>query len=594
VPAQAVRAVTASSGDAAGTGRPAASGGVGELTVVPTSLRRRIRRMGRRVVTRWRRSLQLRVVASTLLISAIVVALLGVVVLLQVRSGLLEAKVRSSTNEELIGRGTAQQLVINGGTEPLVNAVQRLSSPQSRRQAGSYEVVGFFEVAGKVSASQPVKSSDFNVDSVPAALIDAVTNGTAQDYYAYTTMSFTDGSHTPGLAIGSALTGGGSTYQLYYVFSLQQEQQTLTLVSRTLLFSGIALVVLLAGIAWLVTRQVVTPVRMAARIAERLADGRLQERMRPKGEDDLARLAASFNKMADSLQRQIRRLEDLSTIQRTFVSDVSHELRTPLTTVRMAADVLHEARHEFDPASARSAELLQTQLDRFESLLGDLLEISRHDAGAASLEADAVDVRDLVRHVVDATEPLAARRGSSVTVHLPDEPCMCEADGRRVERILRNLLVNAAEHGESRPIDVYLVGDAEAVSIAVRDYGIGLRPGESSLVFNRFWRADPARARSTGGTGLGLSIALEDARLHGGRLQAWGERGKGTQFVLTLPRRVGHHITRSPISVEPADAHDQPAPGDAPDAATTTRGAPSAPARSASASPTGIGRGRRG
>ena len=231
---------------------------------------------------------------------------------------------------------------------------------------------------------------------------------------------YKDGFETPELAIGSALPlPDNSTYQFYYLFSLAQQQQTLDLVWRTLLFSGIALVMLLAGIAWLVTRQVVTPVRMAARIAERLADGRLQERMKPKGEDDLALLAASFNKMADSLQKQIRRLEELSRIQRRFVSDVSHELRTPLTTVRMAADVLHEARADFDPASARSAELLQTQLDRFESLLGDLLEISRHDAGAASLEADAIDIRDLVRRVADATEPLAVRRGSTMVLHLP-------------------------------------------------------------------------------------------------------------------------------------------------------------------------------
>jgi two-component system sensor histidine kinase MtrB len=197
-------------------------------------------------------------------------------------------------------------------------------------------------------------------------------------------------------------------------------------------------------------------------------------------------------------------------------------------------------------------------------LLGDLLEISRHDAGAASLEADALDVRDLVRRVVDATEPLAARRGSVVTVHMPDEPCICEADGRRVERILRNLLVNAAEHGEGSPIDVYVVADASVVAIAVRDHGIGLRPGESSLVFNRFWRADPARARTTGGTGLGLSIASEDARLHGGRLQAWGERGKGSQFVLTLPRLAGSVVTGSPIPVEPPDATSDEAPPTAP------------------------------
>jgi two-component system sensor histidine kinase MtrB len=221
--------------------------------------------------------------------------------------------------------------------------------------------------------------------------------------------------------------------------------------------------------------------------------------------------------------------------------------------------VLHEARSDFDPASARSAELLQTQLDRFESLLGDLLEISRHDAGAASLEADAIDIGELVRRVAEATEPLAVRRGSTMVLHLPDEPCICEADGRRVERILRNLFVNAAEHGEGGVIDVRVEADDDVVAIAVRDHGIGLRPGEASLVFNRFWRADPARARTTGGTGLGLSIASEDARLHGGRLQAWGERGKGSQFVLTLPRRAGAVVMKSPIQVEPADVHDAPA-----------------------------------
>ncbi|MGR6997896.1 histidine kinase dimerization/phospho-acceptor domain-containing protein [Yinghuangia aomiensis] len=172
--------------------------------------------------------------------------------------------------------------------------------------------------------------------------------------------------------------------------------------ARTLATAGVFLVLLLVAIAALVTRQVVTPVRMAAWIAERLAAGRLEERMRPNGEDDLARLGSSFNKMASTLQNKIRQLEDLSRMQRRFVSDVSHELRTPLTTVRMAADVLHEARGNFDPAVSRSAELLQTQLDRFEALLSDLLEISRFDAAAAVLESDALDLRDLVGRVVDA------------------------------------------------------------------------------------------------------------------------------------------------------------------------------------------------
>jgi two-component system sensor histidine kinase MtrB len=544
----------------------------------------------RRVTRRWRRSIQVRVVSSTLVVSAIVVALLGFVVLQQVKQGLIQAKLKSSVAEEQLGVSNARTLLSSDSgsldVQALLQEVVQALSPVQGGREGGYEVVGYELVTGTPSITQPALNPGLLASSVPGKLAKAV-DGSSQYYYTYTRLVYDDGARSPGsavhnyssypaLVIGSSMQvpeGSFNTYQFYYLFSLQQPQQTLALVWRTLLLSGIALVVLLAGIAWLVTRQVVTPVRMAARIAERLADGRLQERMKPKGEDDLARLAASFNKMADSLQRQIRRLEELSRIQRRFVSDVSHELRTPLTTVRMAADVLHEARADFDPASARSAELLQTQLDRFESLLGDLLEISRHDAGAASLEADALDVRDLVRRVVDATEPLAVRRGSVVTVHMPDEPCICEADGRRVERILRNLLVNAAEHGEGSPIDVYVVADAAVVAIAVRDHGIGLRPGESSLVFNRFWRADPARARTTGGTGLGLSIASEDARLHGGRLQAWGERGKGSQFVLTLPRVAGSIVTGSPIPVEPPDATNEEAPA----APTPTKPAPHHP-----------------
>jgi two-component system sensor histidine kinase MtrB len=273
-----------------------------------------------------------------------------------------------------------------------------------------------------------------------------------------------------------------------------------------------------------------------------------------RGEDDLARLAASFNKMATNLQRQIRQLEDLSRVQRRFVSDVSHELRTPLTTVRMAADVLHESRADFSPSVSRSAELLQAQLDRFEALLTDLLEISRYDAGAAVLEAEPTDLRVLASQVIDAAAPLAERRGSTLLLDAPPRPCIAEVDPRRIERVLRNLVGNAIEHGEGRPITVSVASGPGAIAVAVRDHGVGLKPGESALVFNRFWRADPARARTSGGTGLGLSIALEDAHLHGGWLQAWGEPGDGSHFRLTVPRRAGGELDASPIPLEPADA----------------------------------------
>ncbi|WP_258028963.1 ATP-binding protein, partial [Streptomyces fradiae] len=135
-----------------------------------------------------------------------------------------------------------------------------------------------------------------------------------------------------------------------------------------------------------------------------------------------------------------------------------------------------------------------------------------------------------------------------------EQPVIAEADARRVERILRNLVVNAVEHGEGRDVVVRLASARGAVAVAVRDYGVGLKPGEATRVFNRFWRADPARARTTGGTGLGLSIALEDARLHGGWLQAWGEPGGGSQFRLTLPRTADEPLRGSPIPLEPEDS----------------------------------------
>ena len=310
----------------------------------------------------------------------------------------------------------------------------------------------------------------------------------------------------------------------------------------------------MGAVAYTVTRQVVAPVRQAARTAEELASGRLDRRMRVRGEDDMARLGRAFNEMAGSLERQIHRLEELSRVQRRFVSDVSHELRTPLTTIRMASEVLHERRHEMDPAMARSAELLQAQLDRFEALLADLLEISRFDAGAAVLEVEPADVREVVGRVVDVLAPLAESRDTQIRVEAPLEPCLAEIDAIRVERIVRNLLANAIEHGEGRPIDVRVAASSDAVAVGVLDHGSGIDPSELAMVFNRFWRADPARARSTGGTGLGLAIAQEDAHLHGGWLQAWGEPGIGANFRLTLPRRAGVVLVGSPLPLVPYGA----------------------------------------
>src|SRR6185436_6321174 len=369
----------------------------------------------------------------------------------------------------------------------------------------------------------------------------------------YVTANPDNGGARPFLAYGTLVRTQAGELGLYYLFPLDDEVQNAELVATKVALTGTTLVVLLAMVAAVVTRMVVSPVRLAARTAQRLSAGLLDQRIQVRGEDDLARLAAAFNQMAANLQRQIVRLEEMSRLQRRFTSDVSHELRTPLTTVRMAADLIFSEREDFDPAVARSAELLQAELDRFESLLTDLLEISRFDAGFAALDAEHADLVPIVQRVADRLAGLAERVGVPIELCLPETPVIAEVDPRRVERVLRNLVGNAVEHGEGRPVQVTLAADDGAVAVTVRDHGIGLKAGEERLVFNRFWRADPSRARQTGGTGLGLSISVEDARLHGGWLEAWGAPGYGALFRLTLPVRAGKRLVSSPLRLVPTD-----------------------------------------
>lgn len=499
----------------------------------------------------WRRSLFLRVIATTLVLSIIVVGVLGFSLLSRVTSGLLDAKERISVGESAAGQGEAQRLLDAADTGPSTPSPSRLvdsvvSILASR--AGSPATFDVLLLSSQTSTDAPERGTNLvAVASVPEELRSAISL-TKRQSWTYSEIRFLDGRSVPGLVVGAPLTiPGVGPYELYYLFPLTQEQQTLDLVRSAVVGAGLILVVLLAAVAGIVTRQVAIPVREAAQRARRLSAGHLDERMRVKREDDLSQLARSFNEMAESLENQIEQLEELSRVQQRFVSDVSHELRTPLTTIRMAADVLFGDRESFDPATARSAELLQTQLDRFESLLVDLLEISRFDAGVANLDVSVIDLSTLIDQTIDSVAPLAARLRIPVRFRSHERPCRVECDSRRIDRIIRNLLDNAIEHADPRGVRVELAGDHDSVAVTVRDLGVGLRPGESSLVFSRFWRADPARARTTGGTGLGLAIALEDARLHGGWLEAWGEPGKGACFRLTLPRAPGVDLRSSPL-----------------------------------------------
>ena len=503
----------------------------------------------------WRRSLQLRVVAITLVASSVLVAAFGWFVAYRSAEILLDR-----AQDEVFAQGrnkgafAQEQLSIHRSpAEPklattLSGTINLLADADATGSSGAIVAIR----SAKFGSIRPVSSTNADTSQlITDRMIDEVGGQGSEAQQIRTAV--VDGVPTKFLVYGTPVPTKFGHLELYYMVPLTTEDRAANQIRATVLATGLALVILLGVVAALVTRMVVNPVRVAARTAQRLSAGLLDQRMKVSGEDDLALLAASFNQMAANLQRQIVRLEEMSRLQRRFTSDVSHELRTPLTTVRMAADLIFAERDEFDPAVARSAELLQAELDRFESLLTDLLEISRFDAGFAALDAEHTDLTPVVERVAERLAGLAERVGVTIELRLPETPVIAEVDARRVERVLRNLVGNAVEHGEGKPVEVTMASDDAAVAITVRDHGIGLKPGEERLVFNRFWRADPSRARQTGGTGLGLSISVEDARLHGGWLEAWGAPGEGAQFRLTLPVRAGDRLVAAPLPLIPRD-----------------------------------------
>jgi two-component system sensor histidine kinase MtrB len=511
----------------------------------------------------WRRSLRVRTVAITLLLSSVALLAVGTVVSYTIAQGLFADRVAQVEAQSLQAHDAAQA-TINSATSTdrsALDAVQLQainSVMQVARPTGSYWLND--PVPGQ-STVQSAVSPDGIQNLVSPDLAAAVKGGTGQHWQSVA-VPVADGQTHPAIIVGDVLRFGSGTSELYLVYDINDVQETLAVVQRALLVGGLALLVLIGAVATVVSTIVVAPLKQAAATSEQLADGHLERRIPERGQDVVATLARSFNRMAENLQRQITQLANLSRVQQRFVSDVSHELRTPLTTIRLASDVIYDARDRYDMPTARSAELLKTQVERFELLLADLLEISRMDAHAADLSGEPTNLVDLVREGIDSLGGLAEDTGTAILLHTPGGHASVEVDARRIARIVRNLLANAIEHGEGRPIDVTVDSSESAVAVGVRDHGIGMSPQDAERVFDRFWRADPSRQRRIGGTGLGLAISMEDATLHGGRLEVWSRRGEGTNFVLTLPRGIETGEFTSPVTLVPADAEpDRPQPG---------------------------------
>lgn len=508
----------------------------------------------------WRRSLQVRTVAITVFFSTIAVTIISGYMSISIATNLYEARKNQAIAEARQATVSTQELfdssVSSSGTID-VEAVNQTAGTTIRSVASSPGGTQFaiLRTPGQSTSVTMTSTSTRGLDTsvISSELRDQVSQ---DDDQLYTQAVSLQGAlaDDPGLVIGSVFevpTAG--QYELYLIYNVRDVQQTLDFVQQTLLIGSLLLVATIGLVTYLVTRLTIEPVRLAADTAEKLADGELDRRIPEKGEDIIATLARSFNRMADSLQRQITQLAALSRVQQRFVSDVSHELRTPLTTIRLAGDVLYEQRDQFSPATARTAELLHAQVGRFESMLGDLLEMSRYDAGAVELDTEPTNLVRLVEESLEAIQPLADEKGSELRLVAPGGYFEAEVEARRIRRILQNLLGNALDHGEGRPIVVYVDSDMTAVAIAVRDYGVGMDAAQLERVFDRFWRADPSRQRSTGGTGLGLAIATEDAQLHGGYIDVWSVRGEGTCFRLTLPREFGVEVEHSPLELPPAE-----------------------------------------
>src|SRR5699024_620505 len=419
-----------------------------------------------------------------------VVFVLGMVLQNQITTRLIDTKTDAAVAQtrQVVDKAERELATSNGNPDRLDDrlsaALEALSNSSSESKdsqnsaAGAYTPVLAADEQGTSFAQTPTAGP---YDRVSKRIRSFVRQGNVSTEIH--TVS-TDEGRTTYLIVGAPVTSTIQPAQLYLLFPLTSEQRTVATVQKTLVLGSLVLLVLLAAIANLVTRQVVHPVRRAANAAEEFADGDLDKRLEVIGEDDLATLATSYNEMASSIQRHIQQLEEFGRLQRQFTQDVSHELRTPLTTVRMAADVLHASRDEFPSGLSRSAELLVDELDGFESLLNDLLEISRLDSGVGELSLEMLDLRPIVRAAVDQTRVIAAEAGSSIDSAEPADDIVAEVQHRRIERVFRNLLGNAVDHSEGQPVRVLLAANAEAVAVTVRDYGVGLHPDEAELVFN--------------------------------------------------------------------------------------------------------------
>ena len=427
----------------------------------------------------------------------------------------------------LVRNNLVQQREASAVTQAFVNArVARdgLRAPAPgalTRVLGSLESQGPGGVVLHVDGRWFASSLVVGRDSLPPAIRSEVQAGRAARQ-----RFVRDGE--PWLAVGVPIPRVQTEF--FEAFSLADVERTLDVLSYSL--AGAALLTTMAGAAvgrWASAR-VLRPLATVSEAAAAITRGALDIRLSAATDKDLAPLADSFNTMVEALSDRISR-------DARFASDVSHELRSPLTTLSTSVEVLRARRGELSERAQAAFDLLDADVRRFQRMVEDLLEISRFDAGVATLEVEEVDVRRLVHHALGRSGDVA--RGDATVL----------GDKRRLERVVANLVENAAAYGGGATrVDVERANGS--VRLVVDDEGPGVPPDERTKVFDRFFRGSASGRRGAGsGSGLGLALVAEHVRLHGGRV--WvedGPEGRGARFVVELP------------AAEERDPLEQPAP----------------------------------
>jgi signal transduction histidine kinase len=380
----------------------------------------------------------------------------------------------------------------------------------------AYERRGGFITVGRTGARTFSSSLSVGAEQIPREVRRLVRRGELG--YQRTTVA-----ETRYLVAGGRV--GGTDTELYFFFSEDELWDELAELRNILIGASAALALLGGVIGMLLARRTLAPVGRASDAARSLAEGLLETRLPVEREDEFGAWATSFNEMADALQGKIAALSEAQARERRFTSDVAHELRTPLTALVAEAALLRDQLDRMPEDARRPLELLIADVDRLRSLVEDLMEISRLDAGSVSVREERVDVGSLVAAALRA-------RGWDNRVRLTDDGLTLTTDPRRLERIVTNLVGNALEHG-GRDVSVHVAHDGVGALVEVSDRGKGIAPEHLAHLFDRFYKADPARTGP--GSGLGLAIALENARLLGGDLDVWSEPGIGTRFTLRLP-----------------------------------------------------------